>query len=57
MPRRGVTKGRRCIAHGDPEHAELERRNVEIERALARLERDRADFQKAQARSALTSTL
>jgi hypothetical protein len=30
--------------HGEPEHAELERRNVEIERAAARLERDRADF-------------
>jgi hypothetical protein len=30
--------------HGDPEHAELERRNVEIERAAAQLERDRADF-------------
>ena len=29
---------------GDPEHAELERRNVEIERAAAQLERDRADF-------------
>jgi hypothetical protein len=28
----------------DPEHAELERRNVEIERAAALLERDRADF-------------
>lgn len=29
-------------AHGDPEHAELERRNVEIERAAAQLERDGA---------------
>ena len=27
-----------------PEHAELERRNVEIERAAAQLERDRADL-------------
>ena len=31
-------------AYGDPEHAELERRNVEIEHAAAQLERDRADF-------------
>jgi hypothetical protein len=30
--------------YGDPEHAELERRNVEIERAAAQLERDRAAF-------------
>src|SRR5262249_50885214 len=30
--------------HGDAEHAQLERRNVEIERAAAQLERDRADF-------------
>ena len=30
--------------YGDPEHAELERRNVVIERAAAQLERDRADF-------------
>ena len=30
--------------YGDPEHAELERRNVEIEHAAAQLERDRADF-------------
>ena len=30
--------------YGDPERAELERRNVEIERAAAQLERDRADF-------------
>jgi len=29
---------------GDAEHADLERRNVEIERAAAQLERDRADF-------------
>jgi hypothetical protein len=31
-------------ACGDPEHAELERRNAELERAAAQLERDRADF-------------
>jgi len=30
--------------YGDPEHAELERRNVEIELAAAQLERDRAAF-------------
>lgn len=30
--------------YGDAEHAELERRNVEIERAAAQLERDRAAF-------------
>jgi hypothetical protein len=30
--------------YGDPEHAELERRNMEIERAAAQLERDRAGF-------------
>jgi len=29
---------------GDPEHAELERRNVKIEQAAAQLERDRAAF-------------
>jgi hypothetical protein len=30
--------------YGEPEHAELERRNVEIELAAAQLERDRADL-------------
>lgn len=30
--------------YGDGEHAELERRNVEIERAAGQLERDRAAF-------------
>jgi hypothetical protein len=30
--------------HGDIEHADLERRNVVIERAAAQLERDRADY-------------
>ena len=30
--------------YGDLEHAELERRNIEIERTAAQLERDRADF-------------
>jgi hypothetical protein len=33
---------------GTPSTPELERRNVEIERAAAQLERDRADFKKPQ---------
>jgi hypothetical protein len=38
--------------YGDPEHAELERRNVEIEHAAAELERDRADFIQRKKRAA-----
>jgi hypothetical protein len=40
--------------YGEPEHAELERRNAEIEHAAAQLERDRADFIQRQ-QAALTA--
>ena len=40
--------------YGEPERAGFERRNVEIERAAAQLERDRADF-KQRKRAASTA--
>ena len=42
--------------YGDAEHADLERRNVDIERAAAQLERDRADF-RLRKRTNFTSSL
>ncbi|HEX6699668.1 MAG TPA: hypothetical protein VF101_02965 [Gaiellaceae bacterium] len=44
MARRHEVAALHWDKYGEPEHAELERRNVEIERAAAQLERDRADF-------------